>query len=112
MIYLASPYSFSPPTGYAIALMASAYLIKRQRHVISPIVLWHTSAQRFNLPTTADFWWDYNLDLLERCDKLVVVEMPPHTQMSRGVILERQWWRENRPESPEELLPLDEFFDG
>ena len=77
MHYLASPYSSPDPlvrkTRFLLVQQACAALISRGLHVWSPIVHSHDMAQRFDLPTDAGFWHEYNYDFIRRCDGLFVL---------------------------------------
>ena len=76
-IYLASPYMHDNisirEVRYNEAVEATVALIKRGRHVFSPIVFCHPMAMRHSLPKDSDFWIGYNEGMLKRCDELYVL---------------------------------------
>lgn len=97
MIYLASPYSAYLPSGdFDRELMqqrcdavelALVRLVHKKRYAVSPIVLFHTTALRYDLPPAAAFWRNYNRELLLRCHELYILDLPGW-QESRGIAYE------------------------
>lgn len=98
MIYLASPYtckcedhkddlSLRRHCGrirFFAARDFCARLMRLGAHVISPIAHSHPIAMANDLPTDFDFWQSLDHDLIDRCDVVMVLELPGHEQ-SAGV---------------------------
>ena len=77
MIYLASPYS-APNKGlvqirFDAVEQQTALLLKNRMSVYSPIVHCHALADKYDLPTDAKFWQNYNYDMVERVDALWIL---------------------------------------
>jgi chromosome condensin MukBEF MukE localization factor len=91
MIYLASPYSSPDPiitkTRFLLAEECVATLIKQGHHIWSPIVHCHEMARRFDLPTDAQFWKEYNFDFIRRCEALFCLQIEGWME-SKGVMME------------------------
>lgn len=79
MIYLASPYNHINPfvraQRYLSALEAVALLLTQRKWVYSPIVHCHEIARNHGLPTGYDFWLDYDLHMLDRCEELYILDI-------------------------------------
>jgi Domain of unknown function (DUF1937) len=105
MIYLASPYSVGPKGAYGAentgtaspnirtrrfkaACRKAAELMAKGEVVFSPIAHSH-SIELYGDPnlTTGDFWLNQDLDILSKCEKLVVYTMPGW-ERSRGIAKE------------------------
>lgn len=87
MIYLAAPYS-DPDPEVIQDRMEKIYSVmgefmKEGRHVVSPLFM-HEIAVRHNLDNTYEYWEKYCLDMLKRCDEMIVLCLPGWTE-SRGV---------------------------
>lgn len=86
MLYLASPYSHPDPlvmkTRFLLAEQVTAQLLQRSTWVYSPIVHCHELAQKFQLPTDFEYWQRYNIDMLRRCDMMMILSI--------------QGWRESK----------------
>lgn len=107
MIYLASPYSNAPETNVKHAAEAATFLLlKRNLRVFSPILHWHQAAKWEQLPGDAEFWWWYNLGMLQKSDDLYVL-MVDGWQHSVGVKKEVDWWFVNNLQSPIFLSPSE-----
>jgi hypothetical protein len=52
--------------------------------VISPITYGHTLLEYHEMPSNWDFWKKFCLSFLERCDEMIVYQMPGW-ENSRGV---------------------------
>ncbi len=61
---------------YADALYNTAILIKQGHFIYSPIVHFHPIACLHDLPRDVDFWWEFNKDMIERCDEFWVLTLP------------------------------------
>ena len=97
MIYLAAPYSHPEPM-IVQERMENIYrvlgeFIKNGQHVITPLSM-HEVAIRHDLDGTYDYWSDYCLDILGRCDSMVVLCMDGWRE-SRGVTDEIQFCENN-----------------
>lgn len=88
MIYLASPYSHTDyhvrKKRFDAAVTACAKLIKAGECVFSPIVHSHPIAIAHDLPGDWQFWKDYDLRIIPRCDRFMVLMLDGYIQ-SRGV---------------------------
>ena len=97
MIYLAAPYS-NPDPKLVQARMEQIYdvmgeFMKQDRHVLTPLFM-HEVAVRHELDGTYDYWEKYCLDILKRCDEMIVLCLPGWTE-SRGVKGEMEFCRRN-----------------
>src|SRR5262245_1635750 len=76
-VYLASPYSHVAKhvmrERYIAAQAATAWLLARRIWTYSPIVHCHALAERYSLPTGADFWGEFSRAMLERSDELYIL---------------------------------------
>lgn len=79
MIYLASPYSHPDPEivreRYAKTLKATAELLLRRKIVFSPIVHCHQMALIYKMPTSAEYWKQYNHGMLLAALELYVLQI-------------------------------------
>lgn len=79
LIYIGSPYTHEEASvmeeRYQKVLKVTADLLREGFHVISPVVHCHPLALKFTLPPNFDFWKEYNLKILARCDILLVLNM-------------------------------------
>lgn len=77
MQYIASPYSHPDPSiREARFLCVRNYtyeMLRRGRHVFSPIVYSHQFAVDFDLAGPFDQWEKFDFDMIDRCDELVVL---------------------------------------
>lgn len=78
LYYLASPYSHKDEKvrqeRYELACKATAELLDMGYRVFSPIVHSHPLVA-YGLPSDSEFWLDQDLRLLERCDRLLILEI-------------------------------------
>jgi hypothetical protein len=92
MIYLASPYTHSDPAvrkqRFQCVKTALFLLLRDRVWAYSPIVHCHELARENKLPTTHDFWLEYDFDFLRRCDALYTLILPGWED-SKGVAEER-----------------------
>lgn len=99
MIYLASPYTASEPGLTLHRFQMTEYYVakymKLGKPIFSPIVHCHELAGKYGMPTTHQYWWNYNLAFLEKADELWVLMLPGWDQ-SMGVQAEMGWWEKNR----------------
>ena len=80
MIYLAIPYTDSDPNirhdHYEWANQIAAKLMASGVHVFSPISHCHPLIEIVELPSTWEYWEQYDRKFLAICDTLVVVRIP------------------------------------
>lgn len=79
MIYLASPYSDPDPTieeaRYILACAATVSLMEKGYMVFCPIVMCHPLVAHFGLKGNWDYWGQYDLVMLRKCDELYVLKL-------------------------------------
>ena len=79
MLYLASPYSHPDPfvqeERYLKAAKVTAFLLKQNKWVYSPIVHNHELAKMAKLSQESSWWRAYNFAILARCDLLYVLRI-------------------------------------
>src|ERR1700674_2823229 len=97
--YLASPYSHPDPAvrhqRYETAGRCLVWLLKQQIWTYSPIVHNHNLAVAHALPTTYEFWDNYNQALLRVADELLVL-CDDGYRTSRGIAAEIAFARNER----------------
>ena len=88
LIYLASPYTDQNPemrqARNEVAISVTRDLILAGYMVISPIVASHPLAVGGALPGEFDFWRNWNMTILERCDLLWILPLEGWTR-SAGI---------------------------
>jgi hypothetical protein len=88
MIYLASPYTHPDPLEmeyrYECILETTAHFLTQGHPVYSPIVHCHPLAKAKDLPRNYDFWFQYNIHMLELADEVWVIQLDGW-QKSQGV---------------------------
>jgi hypothetical protein len=88
MIYVASPYSHDSDVIMEQRFLEAEKFVARALflglHVYSPIVHCHQLACKYDMPKNAKFWENYNHDLLERSDAVVVLRLDGWDE-SKGV---------------------------
>ena len=95
VVYLASPYSHEDPKimelRYKKACRAAGLLMREGCVVFSPIAHSH-GVVKYNkkLPTSWDFWCYQDLEMMKRCDALVVLQLNGWDR-SQGVRAEMQF---------------------
>jgi nucleoside 2-deoxyribosyltransferase len=91
LIYLASPYTHPDPAvmqeRYEQTCIAAADLMRAGFHVFSPIAHSHSIAQFGNLPTAWEYWREFDLVMVEKCDLFLVLILPGWEE-STGVFAE------------------------
>jgi len=92
MIYLASPYSHDDQliqkTRFLITEQFVNHIIKTQNLIIfSPILYMHEFAAKFFLPTDAEFYRTFNLNVLRRSESMFLLKLKGWEE-SKGVRLE------------------------
>lgn len=98
LVYVASPYTHPDPAEierrYLEVTKITAELVNGGMMAISPITYGHTLAAIAQMPGDWDFWMEFCLSLLNRCDKLLVVKMQGWEE-SRGVQAEIAYAKEH-----------------
>jgi uncharacterized protein DUF1937 len=93
VIYLASPYTDVDPAvrerRFRCAETALFLLLRDRVWAYSPIVHCHELANRNKLPTTHDYWLEYDFDFLRRSDALYTLAIDGWDR-SKGVAEERR----------------------
>jgi nucleoside 2-deoxyribosyltransferase len=88
VIYLSIPYTFWPQKSFEIANKISAKLMTDEAIVFSPISHSHPIAD--NMPivlrTDHEFWMKQDLEMLNRCDELLVVVINTEKQSGKELI--------------------------
>lgn len=98
MIYLASPYSGTPEqmeARYKETLLWCAGAMTVGVPIFSPIVHWHEAAKVHKMPTDAEFWWDYNRQMMCDSDAAVFLLLEGWEQ-SKGVQMEHAFCETNK----------------
>jgi len=99
LVYLASPYSHPDDRvrheNYLIVTKIAADLVSRGHVVISPITYGHVLLDHAKMPTDWEFWENFCLTLLEKCDKILVCNTMVGWEKSRGVAQEIKYAEEN-----------------
>lgn len=79
LAYLAAPYSDPDPLvvieRIRLLYLADAMLMERGIYTVSPL-LKHAILEHRNLPGDWQYWKDYSLELMRRCDELIVLMLP------------------------------------
>lgn len=91
LIYLASPYSHSNDDiremNYKIVSKIAANMISEGNVVLSPISYGHNLLNFCEMPSDWDFWYNFCVTFLLKCDELIVVKMAGW-DVSKGVLEE------------------------
>ncbi len=96
VFFLSSPYSQSKKIEKERYLKAVAFVAQRMNlgeFILSPIVHCHEVAVRHKLPTSWEYWRDYCVAMISRCDAVYVL-MLDGFETSNGVRDEIQIARE------------------
>lgn len=99
LIYIASPYT-NPDSiiriqNYLDVTKIAADLVSVGHVAISPITYGHVLAECKEMPTDWEFWMDFCLVLLNKCDKLLVCNTIPGWENSKGVAAEIEFAKQN-----------------
>lgn len=108
MIYIAAPYNYADrsitqkriDTVYSVM----ARLMKEGHYVVSPLLM-HEVVIRHDLPNEFEYWREYSINMLKRCDKLIVL-MLDGWDTSTGVLAEIEYAEQNN--IPVEYIVADE----
>lgn len=91
LIYLASPYSHPRrevrEQRAATAARVAASLMWRGMMVFSPVAHSHAVALAGALPAEFAFWREWCLEMLARCDEMLIIPMPGYEE-SAGIAAE------------------------
>lgn len=102
IIYLASPYTHDDPiireSRYLLAVRATAFLIRQECIVFSPIVHSHPVAVHLDGDAMVSaYWTQYNEPFMDMCSKMVVLQIAGW-EGSRGVQREIAYFvKHNKP---------------
>lgn len=98
MIYIASPYNHIDPTlvelNYTLVSQYTAKLVSQGITAISPITYGHTLLKFEKMPTSWEFWTDFCLSILVRCDELWIYQIPGW-DISLGVATEIEFAKQH-----------------
>lgn len=90
LIYLSSPYTHNDPAimhkRYEAVCAVACTLMQSGYFVFSPIAHCHGPAQ-YGLPKDFNYWQEYNRLMIDRCDRVMVVELAGWSY-SEGVMAE------------------------
>ncbi len=91
LIYLASPYSHPNDDvremNYKIISKIAAEMVSEGHVVLSPISYGHNLLKFCDMPSDWEFWYNFCVTFLLKCDELMVIKMPGW-DISRGVLEE------------------------
>lgn len=74
-IYLAISYTGMEERSFNIANAVTAFLMRANNIVFSPIGHSHILAKEYGLPSTWEYWSRFDESFIEWCDELWVVDM-------------------------------------
>jgi len=93
-IYLAGPYTHANKAiehaRFVVHEAAAVHMVQMGDTVISPIMHWHRAAREHNLPSTAEYWENYNRNLIRGCSLLRILDLPG-LEHSKGTMMEMGW---------------------
>jgi hypothetical protein len=99
LVYIASPYSHPDERvrheNYLIVTKIAGDLVSRGMAAISPITYGHVIADYTPMPTDWNFWMDFCLALLVKCDRILVCNTIHGWENSRGVAAEIEFAKQN-----------------
>ena len=92
MIYLCSVYSLNADKAlmqrrYQYAAQRTAEFLKEGHTVFCPINHCHPIAEKFDMPREWEFWEQHDLNYIDACDEVWVLQMPGF-QDSTGITAE------------------------
>ena len=82
--YFAGPYSDNPELRYLQHMEGTASLLNSGIFVFSTIVHCHALANRYAMPTDAEFWKEYNFNMIEKSNGIILYQLPTWRE-SKGV---------------------------
>jgi hypothetical protein len=99
MIYLASPYTHEneeiKKERFEIVCSVASYLMLQGIHIFSPIVHTYPIAIRGGVPTSWEFWGDYDKEFLNFCSEMLVLTISGWDK-SVGVLAEIEYMNKLR----------------
>lgn len=94
MLYLAQPYTHrdvqTQRERYHCALQANTYYVLQKQICFSPIIHYHDTAFKFNLPTDFAFWKEVCKKHQRLCNKFIIYQLEGWED-SVGLKAERAW---------------------
>ena len=113
-VYLACPFRHAnAAVRHARVVLCehvAALYVDHGRLVYAPLVhRWHVDNHLGTDGDRAAYWRRHGLAMLERCDELVVLDIPG-TEAARGVAGELAWWAAHRTTEPTRMRPLERFL--
>jgi hypothetical protein len=97
LTYIASPYTHPDPAVQQWraneAMAFQAWLLGEGYYPVSPIAMWHETANKCQIPSDAAFWYQYNRRLFSACDLVCLLAIKGWKD-SQGVAWELEWARE------------------
>lgn len=98
IIYLASPYSHPDDKvreeNYRKVAKLAAKMTSEGHIVMSPIAYGHNLLEFCEIPSDWEFWRNFCIAFLEKCDELIVYKMPGW-DLSKGVYEEIEFAKSN-----------------
>lgn len=80
MIYLAQPYTHKRSdvvhARFKIGEFMTWHYMKGGEHIFSPIVMCHKISKLYEMPTTFDFWMQYDYDIISNSEQVRVLRLP------------------------------------
>ena len=99
LVYIASPYSHDDDRvryeNYLKVTKIASKVVSSGSVAISPITYGHIIAEHSEMPTDWNFWSDFCLTLLSRCDTILVCNNMVGWDKSRGVKEEIEFAKNN-----------------
>ena len=99
LVYIASPYSNPDDRvrheNYLIVTKIAADLVSRGHVAISPITYGHMLLEHASMPTDWEFWENFCITLLRKCEKMIVCNSMVGWNNSRGVAAEIEFAKQN-----------------
>lgn len=110
LVYLASPYSGTTEQREKRLFQTKQFVVSRldrkDEIIYSPILHSYHIATEFNLPHEFEFWKWRDLEMIKRCDEMLILHLDGWEQ-SIGVQEELKFARENNITIRHCWLPLD-----
>lgn len=89
LVYIASPYSNPDDRvryeNYLIVTKIASDLVSKGIIAISPITYGHVLSEHSKMPTDWEFWENFCISLLEKCDEILICNTMSGWEESRGV---------------------------
>lgn len=114
LIYIGSPYSHQDERvrheNYLKVTKIAAHIVSTGQVAISPITYGHVLLDHAKMPSDWEFWSDFCLTLLSKCDKILVCNTMAGWDKSKGLAEEIEYAKQNGIEI-EYLAPIEERSD-